>query len=149
MAQIIDGKAIAAHLREKIAQDVDKLPYQPGLAVILIGDDPASQIYVRNKIKACEEAGIRSIEHRLAADVSNEDIANVIETLNNDPEMDGILLQLPLPKHLDSDSLIQLVIPEKDVDGLNFVNIGALVAGKNNGRKDQRRDAFGVLKIWA
>ena len=133
MAQIIDGKAIAAHLREKIAQDVDKLPYQPGLAVILIGDDPASQIYVRNKIKACEEAGIRSIEHRLAADVSNEDIANVIETLNNDPEMDGILLQLPLPKHLDSDSLIQLVIPEKDVDGLNFVNIGALVAGKNNG----------------
>lgn len=133
MTQIINGKAMAAKVREEIAKDVSALPYQPGLAVILVGDDPASHVYVRNKIKACEKVGIRSIEKRLPADATNEDIAGVIEPLNNDPEVDGILLQLPLPKHLDSDMLVQMIAPEKDVDGLNFVNVGALVAGRDNG----------------
>ena len=133
MTQIIDGKAMAAKLREQIARDVSELPYQPGLAVILVGEDPASKIYVRNKMEACEKAGIRSIESRLPADVTDEDISEIIEPLNFDPDVDGILIQLPLPKHLDSDRLIQLVNPEKDVDGLNFVNIGELVAGGDNG----------------
>ena len=124
---------MAAQIKETIAQDVSKLSYQPSLAVILVGDDPASQVYVRNKIKACEKVGIRSIEKRLSADVSNEDIEGVIEQLNADPEIDGTLLQLPLPRHLDSDRLVQLIAPEKDVDGLNFVNVGALVAGQSNG----------------
>ncbi len=133
ITNIIDGKPIAAKLRGDLAKEVACLPYQPGLAAILVGDDPASQVYVRNKIKACEKVGIRSIERRIAADASNEDIARVIEPLNADPEIDGILLQLPLPKHLNSDMLVQLIAPEKDVDGLNFVNVGSLVAGHDSG----------------
>ena len=87
---------MAAKVREQIAEDVRKLPYQPGLAVILVGEDPASQIYVRNKIRGCEKAGIRSIESRLPEDVTDDDIAELMETLNFDPDIDGILLQLPL-----------------------------------------------------
>ncbi len=130
---IIDGKAMAAKVREGIAEQVKDLSYQPGLAVILVGEDPASQVYVRNKIKACENVGIRSIEICLPVDAKDADIAGVIEPLNEDDDIDGILLQLPLPKHLDSDALVQLIAPEKDVDGLNFVNVGALVAGHNDG----------------
>ena len=130
---IIDGKAMAAEVREEIAEQVKALSYQPGLAVILVGEDPASQVYVRNKIKACEKVGILSTEIALPADIRDEDIAGVIEPLNENEDVDGILLQLPLPEHLDSDRLVQLISPEKDVDGLNFVNVGALVAGRNNG----------------
>lgn len=101
----------------------------PALAVILIGDDPASHVYVSNKVKACAKAGIRSLEYRLPADYPESDIAGLIETLNKDKDVSGILLQLPLPKGLDSDKLIQMISPAKDVDGLTIPNIGKLVAG--------------------
>ncbi len=129
MAQIINGKAIANDLKEQLAQQVATMPEKPGLAVILVGEDPASKVYVSNKIKACEKTGIRSIERRLPADTTNEEIERLITSLNEDKTIDGILLQLPLPRHLDSDRLIQLIAPEKDVDGLTLHNIGALVAG--------------------
>ncbi len=129
MTHIIDGKAIAAALRNTVQQAVEDMPNTPGLAVILVGDDPASHVYVRNKIKACEQVGIISTEKRLPADTTNETIESVINDLNADDAVHGILLQLPLPDHLDSDYLIQLISPQKDVDGLNLRNVGALVAG--------------------
>lgn len=132
-ATIIDGRAIAKDLRGQIKDRVSTLPSQPGLAVILVGDDPASHVYVNNKIKATVNCGMRSIEKRLPADVSAEKIASVIHELNNDKDIHGILLQLPLPKHLDADPLIQMIAPEKDVDGLTFTNIGKLVAGDKSG----------------
>ncbi|MGH1378112.1 MAG: bifunctional methylenetetrahydrofolate dehydrogenase/methenyltetrahydrofolate cyclohydrolase FolD [Alphaproteobacteria bacterium] len=129
MTDIIDGKAVSKKLKEDLAQEIAAMDSQPGLAVILVGDDPASKVYVSNKIKACEKTGIRSIEHRLPSDTTDQIIEDLILTLNNDSEVDGILLQLPLPKHLDSDRLVQLISANKDVDGLNLLNAGALVAG--------------------
>ncbi len=129
MTSIIDGKAVSKKLKEDLAQEIAAMDSQPGLAVILVGDDPASKVYVSNKIKACEKTGIRSIEHRLPSDTTNQAIEDLILKLNNDSEVDGILLQLPLPKHLDSDRLVQLISANKDVDGLNLLNAGALVAG--------------------
>jgi methylenetetrahydrofolate dehydrogenase (NADP+)/methenyltetrahydrofolate cyclohydrolase len=128
-ARIIDGKAISARVMENVAARVAKMDRKPGLAVILVGEDPASQVYVGNKIKACAKTGIRSIEHKLPATASQEEIASLIEKLNVDPDVDGILMQLPLPAPLDSDLLIQMIAPEKDVDGLTILNIGKLVAG--------------------
>lgn len=125
----IDGKKIAADLRADIANEVQKMDRQPGLAVILVGEDPASQVYVRNKIKATEGAGLRSIEHRLPETATVEEIATVIEQLNTDQDVDGILLQLPLPDGIDADPLVQMIAPAKDVDGLTFTNVGKLVAG--------------------
>ncbi len=129
MGTIIDGKTISAKLKEDLAEQVMQMEIKPSLAVILVGDDPASHVYVRNKIKACKKTGINSIERRLPEDTNNEAIEAIINDLNQDAGVDGILLQLPLPKHLDSDRLIQLISPEKDVDGLNLKNAGALVAG--------------------
>ncbi len=129
MTTIIDGKAISATLKDELAIQVSKMDTKPSLAVILVGDDPASHVYVRNKIKACEKTGITSIERRLPKDTTNEAIEDIINALNQDTGVDGILLQLPLPKHLDSDRLVQLIRAEKDVDGLNLRNAGALVAG--------------------
>lgn len=128
-AQTIDGKAIAAALRSDIQTQVTALPSPPQLAVILVGDDPASHVYVRNKIKATEAVGMISREERLPHDTDFDTVAQVIRKLNNDPDVHGILLQLPLPDHLDSDPLIQMIAPEKDVDGLTLPNIGKLVAG--------------------
>lgn len=135
-ATIIDGKTIAANLRAEIAEDVKALKSRgvnPGLAVILVGDDPASHVYVGNKIKACIEAGIESYEHRMDADSTQQDVRHVIKNLNANPDIHGILLQLPLPGHLNSDELIQEIAPAKDVDGLTFVNAGKLVAGDETG----------------
>ncbi len=129
MTKIIDGKQIAQTIKEDLANQVWEMEEKPALAVILVGQDPASKVYVRNKIKACKNTGIRSIERHLPDNASNEDIESTINELNEDSEIDGILLQLPLPKHLDSDRLIQLISPEKDVDGLNLRNVGAYVAG--------------------
>jgi len=131
-AALIDGKAIAESLRAEIALDVAALPSGaavPALAVILVGDDPASHVYVANKIKATEGVGMRSIERRLPQNASFDDVAAAIDALNKDSAVHGILLQLPLPAHLDSDTLIQMIMPEKDVDGLTLPNIGRLVAG--------------------
>lgn len=132
-AVIIDGKAIAASLRAELASDVSKLDGKPGLAVILVGDDPASHVYVRNKIKACEACGIVSFEARMPAKATQAEIAHEIESFNCNSNVHGILLQLPVPDHLDSDALIQMIDPKKDVDGLTFTNVGKLVAGDESG----------------
>lgn len=128
-AQLIDGKSISAAVMDDIAAQVAKLDKKPTLAVILVGDDPASHVYVGNKIKACAKTGIQSIERRLPQTATNEDIAAVITDLNTNPDVHGILLQLPLPQGLDSDRLIQMISPDKDVDGLTILNVGKLVAG--------------------
>ncbi len=132
-ARIIDGKIIAAALRETIAGHANALTVagkQPGLAVILVGDNPASEVYVRNKITACEKTGIRSIEHRLPATTSQAEIETLLNLLNADKGVHGILLQLPVPDHLDSNRLINLIAPEKDVDGLHPLNLGLLLSGQ-------------------
>jgi methylenetetrahydrofolate dehydrogenase (NADP+) / methenyltetrahydrofolate cyclohydrolase len=128
--RIIDGKEIAASLRAQLKDQVAGMGKKPGLAVILVGDDPASHVYVRNKIKACEDTGIKSFESRLPARASQAEIAAEIKAFNANPDVHGILLQLPVPDHLDSDALIQMIDPRKDVDGLTLPNIGALVAGQ-------------------
>lgn len=129
--QIINGKEIAAELREEIKEEVGSLSSKPGLAVILVGDDPASQVYVGNKIKACEKVGIQSFENKLPETASQDDVMAAINTFNNDPDIHGILLQLPVPKHLDSNALIQAIDPAKDVDGLTYTNVGKLVSGED------------------
>ncbi|MDR3477024.1 MAG: bifunctional methylenetetrahydrofolate dehydrogenase/methenyltetrahydrofolate cyclohydrolase FolD [Gammaproteobacteria bacterium] len=130
VAQIIDGKAIATTLRKEIAdkimarnkQDIR----QPGLAVILVGDDPASEIYVRNKRQACEEVGFKSVYHQLPAATTQDELNTLIQTLNQDASIDGILVQLPLPSHIDSDNVIEHIDPNKDVDGFHPYNLGRL-----------------------
>lgn len=137
-ATIIDGKAIADNLRADIRRDVDLLRakgIQPSLAVILVGDDPASHVYVANKIKACNEAGIESIEHRMPESSTEAEIRHVIKNLNVNPSVHGILLQLPLPAHLSGvqEKLVQTIAPEKDVDGLTIANAGKLFLGVSGG----------------
>lgn len=128
-ALLIDGKAMAALVRADVAAKVRAMAHPPGLAVILVGEDPASQVYVGNKVKACAEAGIRSIEHRLPATATRLDLEDLIDDLNNDPQVHGILLQLPLPGGLDADHILQHIDPRKDVDGLTIVNAGRLFSG--------------------
>lgn len=129
-ARIIDGKAIAAAIRQTIKQQVDQRlaggRRPPGLAVILVGENPASQVYVRNKRKACEEVGFVSEAHDLPEDTSQERLLALIDTLNVNPEIDGILVQLPLPKHIDPETVIERIHPDKDVDGFHPYNIGRL-----------------------
>ncbi|WP_460274097.1 bifunctional methylenetetrahydrofolate dehydrogenase/methenyltetrahydrofolate cyclohydrolase FolD [Celeribacter sp. ULVN23_4] len=135
-AQIIDGKAFAATVREKVAAHVARLKevhaITPGLAVVLVGEDPASQVYVRNKGKQTVECGMNSYEHKLAADTSEADLLALIEQLNADPAVHGILVQLPLPDHLDSDLVINSISPAKDVDGFHISNVGLLGTGQKS-----------------
>ena len=134
-AQIIDGKQIAQRVRGnwKLRADrLNALGIAPGLAVVLVGDDPASQVYVRNKVKACREVGIRSEEHLLAADSTLATLLALIDRLNADPDIHGILVQLPLPAHLAQMAVIERIAPEKDVDGLHPRNLGSLLAGHAN-----------------
>lgn len=129
--KLIDGKSIAAQLREDLTKDVENLKADgitPGLAVILVGEDPASQVYVGNKIRACEKTGITSIEHKLPADTSEEEIITIIHQLNHNHDVHGILLQLPLPNGLNADRILPHISPAKDVDGLHAINVGKLVA---------------------
>ena len=132
---IIRGKELAACLRTRIGADVEKLSRQagkrPGLAVIQVGDDPCSSLYVNNKKKACEEAGIRSYGHRLPASVSHLELLALIDQLNQDPKVHGILCQLPLPDHIDEFTIICAIKPEKDVDGFHPVNVGLLSLGRD------------------
>jgi methylenetetrahydrofolate dehydrogenase (NADP+) / methenyltetrahydrofolate cyclohydrolase len=127
---IIDGKKIAQDLRNDIAKKVGKLDRAPGLAVILIGDDPASAIYVRNKGNACKEVGFYSEKINKPADITQQALLNEVERLNNDDKIDGILVQLPLPAHLDANLVIETISPEKDVDGFHSENIGKLMQNK-------------------
>ena len=130
-AKLIDGKAAAARLRQSIARRVAELGAQfgrvPGLAVVLVGDDPGSQVYVQNKGKSTIEVGMRSIEHKLAADTSEQVVVDLVAKLNNDPAVDGILVQLPLPKHISAERVVQSIDPDKDVDGLTTTNAGRLM----------------------
>lgn len=137
-AQIIDGRAIANNIKEKVKEDVAALKAQGtqvGLAVILVGDDPASHVYVGSKIKACEAAGIESFEHRMADNCTEQDIHHVIKNLNNNPNVHGILMQLPLPDHLldVQEKLVQSITPQKDVDGLTVTNAGKLFLAHGDG----------------
>ena len=128
-ATIIDGKAFAAKLRGEIAASVARMPRAPGLAVVLVGDDPASSVYVRAKGRACAEAGIASFEHRLPAQTSQELLLALIRRLNDETDVDGILVQLPLPGHIDANAIISTIDPDKDVDGFHAVNAGRLATG--------------------
>jgi len=129
-ARVIDGKAIAADLRERIAEVVSGRERKPGLATVLVGEDPASHVYVANKRKACEAAGIRSIHHELGADVSRAELIELVRGLDADPEVDGILVQLPLPEGLERDPVLAEISPGKDVDGLTSANAGLLSQGR-------------------
>ncbi|HVY83984.1 MAG TPA: bifunctional methylenetetrahydrofolate dehydrogenase/methenyltetrahydrofolate cyclohydrolase FolD [Caulobacterales bacterium] len=129
-ATIIDGKAIGAGVRADVKAAVATLPKQPALAVILTGDDPASQVYVASKGKATIEAGMRSVEIKLPADTSETELISHVEALSRDPEIDGILVQLPLPKHLNEARVLAAIDPLKDVDGLTEASAGKLVLGK-------------------
>ena len=133
MAQIIDGKEVSQHVRGEVAKGVaellDKSGITPGLAAVLVGDNPASEIYVRNKRKACAEAGMHSEEHKLSAETTQEELLSLVEKLNQDPKIQGILVQLPLPDHIDETTVLRAVSPDKDVDGFHPYNVGLLVEG--------------------
>ena len=135
-ATLIDGKAFAATVREKVATHVTRLKdvhgLTPGLAVVLVGEDPASQVYVRNKGKQTVEVGMNSVEHKLDATTSEADLLSLISDLNDDPAIHGILVQLPLPSHLDEDLVINRIDPAKDVDGFHISNVGLLGTGQKS-----------------
>jgi len=135
-AEIIDGKAFAARIRGDIAQKVERLVaahgVTPGLAVVLVGEDPASQVYVRNKAKQTREAGMQSFEHRLAADTPQAELLELVERLNADPAVHGILVQLPLPAQIDEEAVIAAIDPQKDVDGFHIANAGRLMRGQDS-----------------
>ena len=135
-ARLIDGRAEAATLTDIIAHEVMRLReggVTPSLAVVLVGDDPASHIYVRNKIRAVRTVGMHSVSHRLPADTSQAVVLDLISSLNTDPSVHGILVQLPLPAHIDSDKIIDAITPAKDVDGFHIVNAGKLAVGREDG----------------
>jgi methylenetetrahydrofolate dehydrogenase (NADP+)/methenyltetrahydrofolate cyclohydrolase len=132
-AQLIDGNALAASIRADVARRAAALTargHRPGLAVILVGEDPASQVYVRHKVKDCEESGLHSVLERQAASISEAALLARIEALNADPAIDGILVQLPLPPHIDAGKVIEAISPAKDVDGFSVVSAGALMIGR-------------------
>ena len=133
-AHIIDGKQVAAEMRAELKEKVAKLKTQgitPGLAVVLVGEDPASKSYVTAKERACEEIGIFSDDNRLPAETTEEDLLALIDELNTDPKINGILVQLPLPKHIDEDKILLAIDPAKDVDGFHPVNVGKMVVGQD------------------
>ncbi len=134
--QIIDGKLVAQVTRQQIKNEVENLKslnckYPVGLAVILVGDDSASEVYVRNKIKACDDVGIKSFLRKMPAASSFDEVADTIKSLNENPEVTGMILQLPLPKHLDENALLDLIDPNKDVDGCHYVQKGRLWTGRD------------------
>lgn len=132
-ARVIDGKAVAAAVRERVKVDVAAYEQEagraPALATVLVGDDPASEIYIRNKRRTCEEVGMRSVHHGIEAGIEQEELLDLVRRLGEDDDVDGILVQLPLPAHLDSDAVVQAIDPRKDVDGLTPVNAGLLAHG--------------------
>jgi methylenetetrahydrofolate dehydrogenase (NADP+)/methenyltetrahydrofolate cyclohydrolase len=131
-AQLIDGNALSQQLRAQVAADTAQLKAQgltPGLAVVLVGDNPASQVYVRNKVKACHDAGLHSVLEKYDADMSEEALLERVQALNNDAAIHGILVQLPLPAHIDAQKVIEAISPLKDVDGFHIASAGALMTG--------------------
>ena len=136
VAQIIDGKLFSRKLRDQVAEHVNALKKEnnvtPGLAVVLVGEDPASQVYVRSKGKQTIEAGMNSYEHRLSENTSEEDLLELVNRLNDDNEVHGILVQLPLPEHINEDAVINAIDPVKDVDGFHISNVGLLATGQKS-----------------
>ncbi len=135
-AELIDGNVIARSIRDEVALDVAKLVargIQPGLAVVLVGDDPASEVYVRNKGRACDEAGMHSVTINMPATTTQQELLAQVKHLNDDPAIHGILVQMPLPKHLDADVVIRSILPAKDVDGFHPVNVGKNLIGDRDG----------------
>ncbi|MFS2324962.1 bifunctional methylenetetrahydrofolate dehydrogenase/methenyltetrahydrofolate cyclohydrolase FolD [Brucella sp. H1_1004] len=134
MAQLIDGKKLAEDMVSTVKRETEKLVAAtgvvPGIAVVIVGEDPASQVYVASKGKKAKECGFVSVQHDLAEDASEQELLDLIDSLNNDPAIHGILVQLPLPKHIDSGRVIQTISPEKDVDGFHFINVGKLGTGE-------------------
>ena len=133
MAEIIDGKQVAAGVVDQVRQATERLAeagVKPGLAVVLVGEDPASQVYVNSKSRTAKECGFHSVQHTLPVDTSEADLLATVESLNADPAIHGILVQLPLPGHIDSGRVIQAIAPDKDVDGFHFVNVGKLGTGE-------------------
>ncbi|MGN0622704.1 MAG: bifunctional methylenetetrahydrofolate dehydrogenase/methenyltetrahydrofolate cyclohydrolase FolD [Oscillospiraceae bacterium] len=132
MSNIIDGKAVSAQVKERIKEENAKLKEQGievGLAVVIVGDDPASKVYVRNKKRACEEVGFNSYEYALPAETTEEELLELVKKLNSDDKVNGILVQLPLPAHLDDKVIINNILPEKDVDAFHPVNVGKIMIG--------------------
>jgi len=127
---IIDGKKVSVERLEALKEEIQESGLSPGLATVIVGEDPASQMYVRMKHKACDQVGIRSVGVVLSADVTTEEVVKHVQELNVDPSVDGILVQLPLPDHIDTEAVIEAVSPEKDVDGFHPENIGALFSGR-------------------
>ncbi|WP_109482129.1 bifunctional methylenetetrahydrofolate dehydrogenase/methenyltetrahydrofolate cyclohydrolase FolD [Paraburkholderia sp. C35] len=147
-AKLIDGTALSKTLRADVATRAAALTargHQPGLAVVLVGDNPASEVYVRNKVKACEDNGLFSSYDRYPATMTEADLLARIDALNRDPKINGILVQLPLPKHIDSHKVIEAIAPEKDVDGFHVANAGALMTGKPLFRPCT---PYGVMKMF-
>ena len=129
MAQILDGKALAKKIKEQVAAEAAALPRRPGLAVLLVGENPASQVYVRGKEKDCEECGILNLGRKLPAETSEEELLGIIAEMNADPAVDGILVQLPLPKHIDEGKVLRAISPAKDVDCFHPENVGEMMVG--------------------
>lgn len=131
---ILDGKKIAQDIRNELKSDIEKLKStgsdRPGLVVIIVGDNPASESYVKGKAKACEEIGMRAVTEKYPADMKEDDLLQLIESYNNNKKFHGILVQLPLPKHIDEDEVIEAISPKKDVDGFHPISVGNLVIGK-------------------
>ncbi|RDU97921.1 bifunctional methylenetetrahydrofolate dehydrogenase/methenyltetrahydrofolate cyclohydrolase FolD [Trinickia dinghuensis] len=147
-AKLIDGLALSKTLRADVAARAGALAargHQPGLAVVLVGDNPASEVYVRNKVKACEDNGLYSSYDRYPATLSEADLLSRIDALNRDPRIHGILVQLPLPQHIDAHKVIEAIAPEKDVDGFHIANAGALMTGKPLFRPCT---PYGVMKMF-
>ena len=147
IARIIDGKALATRLRADLMPRIDALKargHAPGLAVLLVGDDPASAVYVRNKIKACEDCGIRSVFERLPATITEAELVATTQRLNSDPTLHGILVQLPLPKHIDARRVLESIAFDKDVDGLHATNAGLTLMGVPHFRSCT---PYGVMKM--
>ena len=136
MAVIINGKEVSAKIRQEIKENTQKFVeekgYAPGLAVIIVGEDPASKVYVNNKHKACLEVGVLSEVYRLPAETTMEELLALVDKLNNDEKIHGILCQLPLPKHLDEEQVILRINPDKDVDAFHPINTGKIMIGNNN-----------------
>lgn len=128
-ARIIDGKAVSAAVKEQVRAEIERGGIKAGLAVVIVGDDPASRVYVNNKKKACELCGIKSFEYALPAETTQEELLELVDTLNNDDNVDGILVQLPLPKHLDEGAVIERISPKKDVDAFHESNVGKIMIG--------------------
>ena len=128
-AKIIDGKAISAKVKEQVRAEIERDKIKAGLAVVIVGDDPASRVYVNNKKKACELCGIQSFEYALPAETSQKQLLELVDTLNNDRSVNGILVQLPLPRHLDEKAVIERISPLKDVDAFHETNVGKIMIG--------------------